>query len=448
MGKLARSSTPSALAAASELVWCSIAGTYASTIGTFLLHSTVAQVLSLVKVVLLCTVGLVCLVFPPLWPVLLIWAAYKYSMYRAACSKLLPQWTEKGTPLEDRIRNAVEANVPADTGHFASSDGLKLKYYTAGTGKRHILVCNGVNCSWLLWAPIMVSLSEPLGRPWREEFTVVTWDYRGLYGSEQPDSTAGFSVRALCNDAHDLMKHLGLKRWECVCGWSTGVQVALEFAGLFPDCLDRLFLVNGGHGHTLRFFAQPMPQLVTVGFMSHLVEAVIWLVRFSVCTSPELFESFKARYLSVVEALTSTVFRAMGFLLSNPSLEYTMATNMCDLVSNGPAHCNNVLRILQTLDCHSAAYNLPEVRTPILVVAGLLDWMTPAFTQYEIAALAPRCRIVPFMAGTHHCILEFPRLASREIAGFLTADVDHLAKYWGKPESGGKIARPVAWGLL
>lgn len=448
MGKLARSSTSAAIAAGYDLVWRSLAGTYASTMGLFVLHSTVAQALRFAKLFLICAACFFCTVVPLLWPVLLIWAAYKYTKYRVACSGLLPEWTEKGVPLEDRLQNAIQANIPKNTGYFTTRDGLKLKYYTAGTGKRHIVVCNGVNCSWLLWKPIMDSMKSSLGRPWTEEFTVVTWDYRGLYGSEQPDSTASFSVRALCNDAHDLLKHLKLERWDCVCGWSTGVQVALEFAGIYPDSLDRVFLVNGSHGHTLRFFAQPVPQVVTIGLMSHFLEALIWLVRFSVCSDPEVFKRFKACYMSVMETITATVFRASAFLLSNPSLEYTMATNACDLVANGPVHCNNVLRILQTLDSHSAAYNVPEIRTPILVVAGLLDWMTPAFTQYEIAALAPRCRLVPFMAGTHHCILEFPRVAGGEIAGFLTADVEYLAKHWGKPESGGKIASPVAWGLL
>lgn len=34
-----------------------------------------------------------------------------------------------------------------------------------------------------------------------------------------------------------------------------------------------------------------------------------------------------------------------------------------------------------------------------MVVCGLLDFMTPAFTQYKIAGLAPKVKLIPIAAG-------------------------------------------------
>ena len=39
------------------------------------------------------------------------------------------------------------------------------------------------------------------------------------------------------------------------------------------------------------------------------------------------------------------------------------------------------------------------LEVPVLVVCGLLDFMTPAFTQYEIAGLAPKVKLIPIAAG-------------------------------------------------
>ena len=40
-----------------------------------------------------------------------------------------------------------------------------------------------------------------------------------------------------------------------------------------------------------------------------------------------------------------------------------------------------------------------RLEVPVLVVCGLLDFMTPAFTQYEIAGLAPKVKLIPIAAG-------------------------------------------------
>ena len=169
---------------------------------------------------------------------------------------------------------------PPKNGNFTSRDGLRLQWYSEGSGPKQILICNGVNCSYLLWKPLLDSLSDSFGKDWREQLTVVTWDYRGLYKSEASAATASYSVRTLCEDAYDLMQHMKLEKWDAVCGWSTGVQCALEYAGLYPETVDRLFLVNGSHGHTLHTAFQPVPQFFYLSLMSRILSSAIYFVTF------------------------------------------------------------------------------------------------------------------------------------------------------------------------
>ena len=428
--------------AMSKSVWSFATSQYFRVMVQYLIHSALANAIFWMKLGFLSLVGIICFVFPFFWPFLVFWVCKKYQTYQQSRSKLLPSWIGSGS-LEERVLRAIEKNEPPNNGHFTSRDGLRLQYYSEGRGDKQILICNGVNCSYLLWKPLLDSLSESFGADWREKLTVVTWDYRGLYKSEGASATASYSVRALCEDAYDLLQHLKLEKWDAVCGWSTGVQCALEYGGLYPETVDRLFLVNGSHGHTLHTAFQPVPQLFYMSLMSRILSCAIYFVRFNVCTDAKEFQRFKALWVKLIELVSPTLQRLNGFLLGSASLQYTMASNALDLTGHGPQHCNNVMRILQALDSHSSAYTLPELKVPVLVVCGLLDTMTPAFSQYEIAGLAPRVKLVSIAAGTHHCILEAPQLTSKEIVDFFEADSKKLEN-WGEE----RISWPIGWYLM
>lgn len=58
--------------------------------------------------------------------------------------------------------------------------------------------------------------------------------------------------------------------------------------------------------------------------------------------------------------------------------------------------------------------------------------------------LAPKVKLVSIAAGTHHCILEAPELASKEVADFFKADTKALEK-WGEQD---RVSWPIGWYLL
>jgi pimeloyl-ACP methyl ester carboxylesterase len=136
---------------------------------------------------------------------------------------------------------------------FVTRDGVKLHYSRSGSGDKLILLGNGVGCVAAFWLPLLKFFNGDDGKL-AKDYTVVSWDYRGLFRSAQPLNAARISIRDSAEDAHEILQQLGgkWKRFDCVFGWSTGVQVALELACLYPEEVGKLVLLNGAHGHTLQ----------------------------------------------------------------------------------------------------------------------------------------------------------------------------------------------------
>lgn len=124
--------------------------------------------------------------------------------------------------LEDVVVRLKEndAKILSHEGWFRSSTKVRLRYRVYGTGSQYIVVCNGVNCSHLLWAPLFNAsvqyrrqrtegTSNPMaGDEWLQDFSVVMYDYPGLFGSDMPTCRAMTSIYNLKEDVAVLADHL------------------------------------------------------------------------------------------------------------------------------------------------------------------------------------------------------------------------------------------------
>ena len=82
---------------------------------------------------------------------------------------------------------------------------------------------------------------DPLAHVLRERFRVVAVDLRGHGGSDHPGA---YSMLHLTADLRAVLNALGLDRPVLV-GHSLGGHVALHFAGLYPDRVEALVLLEG-----------------------------------------------------------------------------------------------------------------------------------------------------------------------------------------------------------
>ena len=109
-------------------------------------------------------------------------------------------------------------------------NGVRLHYRRIGAGEP-LLLAMGTAASLGMWMPVESALAE--------RYEVVTFDYRGLGGSERGD--APITPANLAEDAHALLDELSIPRAH-VLGWSLGSVVAQELALAYPDQVASLFL--------------------------------------------------------------------------------------------------------------------------------------------------------------------------------------------------------------
>lgn len=74
-------------------------------------------------------------------------------------------------------------------------------------------------------------------------FRVIAIDYRGAGNSSKPEG--GYDKRTMAVDVHRLLtEHLGVDEPVVMVGHDIGVTVAFAFAGLYPNALEKLVLVD------------------------------------------------------------------------------------------------------------------------------------------------------------------------------------------------------------
>ena len=78
-----------------------------------------------------------------------------------------------------------------------------------------------------------------------------------------------------------------------------------------------------------------------------------------------------------------------------------------------------LFKMIESMRDHSAADLLPELVTPLLILAGRKDAFTPPATQQKMHELAPGSEIVWFDEAGHCLPLEEPDAVIRAIEKFL-----------------------------
>jgi len=273
-------------------------------------------------------------------------------------------------------------------------DGAPLAGYVAGHGGPALVLANG------LGGPIAAFRHQV--RHFEQRFRVVTWDYRGLYGSRGTTPPERVDVAAQADDLEDLLDAAGVES-AVIVGWSMGVQVALELALRAPARVSELVLINGAHG-------RPMANL-------RVPTAARWL--------PYLLERARPHHALASRIVArATHFRlgadlARGLGLVSPRIG---SDEILDLFREFQALDFDVyLRTLAALELHDPTHALHRLTARTLVIAGGRD---PLYSPRVSRTLSERLRhaelyVVP--QATHYAPLEFPELVNARIDAFLAA---------------------------
>lgn len=292
---------------------------------------------------------------------------------------------------------------------YVYRDGARIAYSVLGTGPRTLLLANGLGARLYSWEPVVSALTD--------RYTIITWDYRGLFDSTAPTHEAAMSIGHHAADALAILDAEHINQ-AVFCGWSMGVQVAIEAATISPERVAGLVLLNGTYGQVFSSALQPFVRLPFAGaYMNAMVE----------------YTAEHPGFARAIESLAPWMVRpAAGlFWLVSHADFHTMAALMKRYTREvfGPETFPNYLRLFQEVDAHSVLHHLKHVHAPSLVISGQWDWLTPAYQSRLMAKRLPDCETLHLRHGSHFVLLEHPEIVLPAIEDFLSRRAR-----WNTPE--------------
>lgn len=115
---------------------------------------------------------------------------------------------------------------------FATVDGIKVHYLTAGHGPVVVLI-HGYTQTSRMWRPLIPKLTD--------KFTVIAPDLPGIGESEIPKN--GLDMKSAAIRIHGLIKSLGISKARVV-GHDIGLMVAYAYAAQFPAEVEKLVVMD------------------------------------------------------------------------------------------------------------------------------------------------------------------------------------------------------------
>ncbi|MEX1253874.1 MAG: alpha/beta fold hydrolase [Dehalococcoidia bacterium] len=268
------------------------------------------------------------------------------------------------------------AGVP---GSFIDVDGVRVHYVEAGHGEAVVLI-HGWNGSTFNYRHAIPELAQ--------HFRVVALDLKGYGYSERPKH-GEYTLASQVELVRGLMDRLGVERVHVV-GHSMGGDIAMRFAGKFPERVQRLVLVAAATDRDRRranrfaAFVRPMLPMIAVltlhrrGFRERALRSS---VQDPAYVTPEVIEG---------------AFRPMRM----KGHQRAMGQQMVDHLRDEP-------------------FDPASLRLPTLILWGESDrWIPPAQGD-ELARKIPDARLVSVPAAGHLPLEEQPAFCNRELLRFL-----------------------------
>lgn len=275
-------------------------------------------------------------------------------------------------------------------------DGATIACQIRGHGEPTVLLSNGIGCHQVFLQRLIERLA-----PSRR---VVSWHYRGHGDSPRMRDPDAWSLDMNVDDMAAVLDHVGATR-AVLGGFSMGVQLNLEFYRRFPHRVSGIVNLFGAHESPLRTFLHlgPVADPAFAGLHA--------LVR---------------RLPGVASGLWSVLlggpwaYRAAGVVIYNaermPREDFAQyQRHFIDI------DLNQFLACLRDLNRHSARDVLPNVRVPVLIVAGDKDNFTPLAVSETMHREIPGAELLVIPGGTHAGLIEFPDLINERVERFLDA---------------------------
>ncbi|MEP7736695.1 alpha/beta hydrolase [Nocardioides sp. 31GB23] len=269
-----------------------------------------------------------------------------------------------------------------------SDDGTRLRAWTNDPegviDGPTVVLCNGLGTNAYAWPALL----DP-----RCGVRVVSWNHRGVGGSERPRDRSHCRIEDVVDDGLSVMDHFGIDR-AVLMGWSMGVNTMFELALRHPERVSGLFAVAGVPGDTFATMLaplrvpRPLARLLTVNAARAAKQAGCLL-------SPV------ASRLPV-GPLTIAALSHSGFML--PVRDPEMAALAVREFLSTPLDWYFHLALRTS---EHARVSLRHLTVPVTFVAGTYDLLAGARDMASAAARVPGATYHE-LPGTHFLSLEHP----------------------------------------
>jgi pimeloyl-ACP methyl ester carboxylesterase len=275
---------------------------------------------------------------------------------------------------------------------LTSFDGTELCYYTGGSGPA-VVLANGLGGPVGSYRHVL----EELG----PNYKILSWDYRGLYGSGRPPDRNALGMDHHIRDMEVLMAAEGIEE-AIVMGWSMGVQVGFEYYRRHPDKVAGMVMLCGVAG-------APFSTVPGGPVAGSLISPLMQIGKRN-ARALQMISRRVGNWRGLVPLLQKAGFVA-GSLDMDVFREIVHDFAAMDM----EIYCET----LRQLGAHDASDVPRAVSVPTLLIAGERDLMTPLKVSERIHSEIDDCRLVVVDGGTHYTPVEFPREVRSEIDTFL-----------------------------
>ena len=120
---------------------------------------------------------------------------------------------------------------------YVETNGIKLHTIIVGEGEPIVMV-HGFPDFWYGWKNIILDL--------KGKYKLIVPDTRGINLSDKPEGVENYKLKILVEDIRGLVEALHLDKFILV-GHDWGAMISFAYAGLYPESLKKLIILNGPH---------------------------------------------------------------------------------------------------------------------------------------------------------------------------------------------------------
>jgi 2-hydroxy-6-oxonona-2,4-dienedioate hydrolase/2-succinyl-6-hydroxy-2,4-cyclohexadiene-1-carboxylate synthase len=259
--------------------------------------------------------------------------------------------------------------------------GINIHYVQTGKGP-HLVLIHGIASNLGQWHPSILSALV-------EDFRVTMYDLRGHGYSDMPPR--GYTADHMVGDFTGLMDYLGIER-ASILGHSYGGVVALCYAVLHPECVDKLIIADTGVP-----FLEPREgrDVAFAGWREALRRKGIEV--------PDDKAEDMVYLIGQTLKLRGRYWRGMGVRRTLARL-----SRFSNTTSFGKEYRENLGLTLEMIR---------QIQTPVLLIYGDRSPLQASFQA--LRENLPNCQTATIADGGHFYPLEHPETFVRHIKGFL-----------------------------